>query len=139
MSIRIRCDRRFSASSLAGLFLSAGWMSGDYPEELRKALQGAHTVYTAWDGGRLVGLCSTLADGVMTVYINYMVVLPAYQGKGLGGLLLRLVLRRYEGYRRWILLADKDKRGFYERFGFQTDRYAQPMARLRTDQAPKTD
>ncbi len=137
MSIRIRCDRQFSASALATLFLSADWMSGDYPEELRRALQGAHTVYTAWDDGQLVGLCSTLADGVMTVYVNYMVVLPAYQGKGLGGLLLRLVLRKYEGYRRWILLADEQKTGFYRRFGFQADRHAQPMAKIRTDARPK--
>lgn len=129
--ILFRCDRHVSPKEASALFTALGWFSGDYPKELAFSLRQAHRLVTAWKGSQLVGLCSTLADGKMTVYVNYLLVLPEYQGKGLGRQLLRLTLGRYRQYRRFLLLSDKKAVGFYEKFGFSLDTDSLPMVLIR--------
>ena len=41
------------------------------------------TVVTAWDGDRLAGLVRVLDDSEMVAYMHYVLVHPAYQGRGL--------------------------------------------------------
>lgn len=53
----IYTDKRvFSANDIKELFQSVGWLSANYPERVKKALDNCETVFTAWDGGYLVGL-----------------------------------------------------------------------------------
>ena len=129
--ILFRCDRRIPEEQAAELFSALGWFSGEYPKELAASLRQAHRLVTAWDGPRLAGLCSTLADGVMTVYVNYLLLLPAYRGKGLGRMLLRLTLMPYQEYRRFLLMSDEGVTGFYEKFGFSVDSGSFPMVLVR--------
>ena len=49
------------------------------------------TVFSAWDGGRLVGMICAMDDGVMNAYIHYLLVEPEYQGKGVGRTLVEMV------------------------------------------------
>ena len=67
----------------------------------------------------------------MTVYVNYLLLLPAYQGKGLGRMLLRLTLMPYQEYRRFLLMSDEGVTGFYEKFGFSVDSGSFPMVLVR--------
>ena len=69
----------------------------------------------------------------MTAYINYLLVLPEYRGKGIGRLLMRLVMQKYQCYRRVILLAEPDKHNFYAHFGFKDDTHSGAMARILQD------
>lgn len=133
MGILFREDRKITAAQVAELFRSVGWMSGDYPEELALALRDADVLVTAWDRKKLVGLCELLTDGGMTAYLNYLLVLPAYQGCGIGTKLVELSLRRLGGFRRVILLAEHGKEKFYEQFGFRQDDHAQGMALIVRD------
>lgn len=133
MGVLFRADRKITAEQAAGLFQAVGWMSGDYPEELACALRDADVLVTAWDRKRLVGLCELLTDGGMTAYLNYLLVLPEYQGHGIGSKLVELSLRRLGGFRRIILLAERGKETFYEQFGFRQDDHAQGMALLIRD------
>ena len=130
MKIIIRSDRTLPPSQLRRLFLSVGWESGDYPVELAHALRGASVLLTAWDKDRkrLVGLCEFITDGGMTAYLNYLLVEPGYQGRGIGHKLLDLSLDRLTGFRRIVLLAAPGKERFYEPFGFRKDGQSQPMA-----------
>ena len=55
-------QKKFSQEDVQELFLSVGWVSGQYPTRLYKALMNSSTVFTAWDGNRMVGLVRLLDD-----------------------------------------------------------------------------
>ena len=42
---------------------------------------GSSTVFSAWDGERLVGLVRVLDDTEMVAYMHYVLVDPEYQGR----------------------------------------------------------
>ena len=111
--------REFDPKTLQALFLSVGWSSGYFPEKLAAAMKNYGSVFTAWDGGKLVGLASAMDDGVMTAYIHYMLVDPAYQSQGIGAELLRVAKAHYADYLRVLLVAYDKEIGFYEHCGFK--------------------
>ncbi len=79
-----KSTEKLTSESLEELFTSVEWESGKYPDELLKAMIGSHSVVTAWEGNKLIGLINALSDGVLTAYFHYMLVNPQYQGKGAG-------------------------------------------------------
>ncbi len=62
MNIRYAEEKCFTQEQVQALFRSVGWVSGEYPSRLHKALMHSSTVITAWDGDRLVGLVRLLDD-----------------------------------------------------------------------------
>ena len=60
MEITYTDEKKFTKEQTQQLFRSVGWVSGKYPERLYKALMGSSTVFSAWDGDRLVGLVRVL-------------------------------------------------------------------------------
>ncbi len=113
-------QRNYTARQVEELFLSLGWVSGKYPERLKAALDGSHTVFCAWDGDTLVGLVNAISDGELTAYIHYLLVRPEYQSKGIGGRLIEMMSERYKGYLYLILAADSPKaEKFYEKHGYK--------------------
>lgn len=119
--------QRLTANQLEDLFLSVDWSSGHYPDKLERAMENYATVYTAWDGDRLVGLISAMDDGVMTAYIHYLLVRPDYQGHGIGRMLLDKVKEKYKDYLRIALMAYDKECAFYERCGFKKGVGETPM------------
>ena len=109
----------FDPSQLQTLFLSVEWSSGHFPEKLAAAMKHYGSVFSAWDGEKLIGLISTMDDGVMTAYIHYMLVDPEYQNLGIGKELLRMTNEHYADYMRVLLIAYDAEAGFYERCGFE--------------------
>lgn len=120
MTITYRDKKEFTQEDLRDLFLSVEWSSGHYPDKLAAAMKNYGTVYTAWEGDKLIGLISTMDDGVMTAYIHYLLVRPEYQGRGIGRELVRLTTERYKDYLRVLLVAYDSEIDFYERCGFTT-------------------
>ncbi len=120
-------EQHLTASQLQNLFLSVEWSSGHYPDELAIAMRNYETVFTAWDGDKLVGLIGAMDDGIMTAYIHYLLVRPEYQGKGIGEQLLEKTKEKYKDYLRIVLVAyDKECR-FYEHCGFKKGKDETPM------------
>ena len=112
-------DKRFTRDQTERLFRSVGWESAGYPERLYRALMGSDTVFTAWDGERLVGLARVIDDGEMLAYMHWVLVDPEYHGCGVGGRLVELVRERYRDY--FFLEVMPEERAnapFYERHGF---------------------
>jgi hypothetical protein len=54
--IQYKTTKEFSENELKDLFLSVNWSSGNYPEKLVIAMENSSSVFTAWDGEKLVGL-----------------------------------------------------------------------------------
>ena len=101
------------------LFLSVGWVSGQYPERLYKALMNSHTVVTAWDGGRLVGLARALDDSELVAYVHYVLVHPEYQGKGIASGLIGRIKEKYRDYLYIEVMPEESKNAaFYQKQGF---------------------
>lgn len=118
MSITFSEQKDFDTRQLQELFLSVGWSSGDYPDDLALAMRNSHSVVSAWDDDRLVGLMNALDDGSMTAYFHYLLVRPEYQAQGVGRQLVSTMLQQYESYARKVLVAYDEQVGFYEKCGF---------------------
>lgn len=108
----------FQVQQIESLFLSVGWSSGKYPEELTVAMKNSDSVVSAWDNGELIGLVNALSDKIMTVYFHYLLVKPEYQSKGIGKNLMERILTKYQPYARKAVIAYKSEVGFYEKCGF---------------------
>jgi len=120
MSIAYKNSQIFAPEDLQDLFLSVGWISGKHPEKLAAAMKNSGTVFSAWDGDTLIGLINALDDGIMTAYVHFLLVNPAYHSKGVGKELLRLITEKYKDYLRIVLISEDSEAGFYQNSGFVT-------------------
>lgn len=104
------------------LFESTGWNAGYRvtPGELREALERSWHMVQAYDGMLLVGTGRVISDGKLHALIVDVVVLPEYQGRGIGtDIMLRLLERcRLHGIRDVQLFSAPGKAAFYEELGF---------------------
>ena len=73
--------------------------------------------------GRAIGCGRVIGDGGMYFYIQDVIVLPEYQGRGIGRLLMNAVMEYLGAVAKpnaFIgLMSAKDKSGFYLKFGFE--------------------
>lgn len=121
MAITYSDTKHFSQEALQDLFLSINWESGRYPDKLQKALENYGSVFSAWDGDRLVGLMAAMDDGVMTAYAHYLIVHPDYQGKRIGKTLVQMIKEHYKDYLKIAMCAVNEKVTFYQKLGFTID------------------
>lgn len=119
MKIEFTEQKKFTQEQVQELFLSVGWVSGQYPGRLYKALMGSSTVITAWDEGRLVGLVRALDDGELTAYIHYVLVNPEYHGHGIASRMIELIKEKYHDYLYIEVMPEERKNAaFYQKCGF---------------------
>jgi len=104
------------------LFQTTGWNDTYHlsPQELFQAVSANWFAVSAFNGERLVGFGRVVSDGVVHAMIYEMIVLPEYQGQGIGKQILRLIVQKcLEANIRDIqLFCARGKRSFYEKFGF---------------------
>ena len=127
MNIQYRDTKDFNETDLKDLFLSVNWSSGHYPAKLATAMKSSGTVFTAWDGNKLIGLINALDDSIMTAYVHYLLINPDYQGKGIGKELVRRITKKYKDYLRIVLIAYDKELEFYEQCGFESGKEKTPM------------
>ena len=73
---------------------------------------------TAWDDATLVGLGNAITDGALVVYYPHLLVLPDYQGRGIGLQIVAALKMRYAGFHQHMLVADARSTEFYAKCGF---------------------
>ena len=130
--IRYTEEKIFTQEQAEALFKSAGWVSGNYPERLYKALMNSDTVITAWDGKKLAGLVRVPDDTEMVAYMHYLPVHPDYQGRGIAKNLLERVKEKYKDFLYIELMPeDKNNAPFYEKHGFEVMESGTAMYRCR--------
>jgi len=75
--------------------------------------------FSGWDGPRLVAFARVLTDRVYRATLWDVVVDAEYQGRGVGDGLMAMVLHHpVVSQVEKVWLNTRDKRKFYERFGF---------------------
>ena len=126
-NIQYKWTKNFTEEELKDLFLSVNWSSGNYPDKLVIAMRNSSSVFTAWDGDKLVGLINVLDDGIMTAYVHYLLIMPEYQRIGIGEKLVKMVSENYKDYLRIVLIAYEKEVGFYKHCGFEIGEEKMPM------------
>ena len=127
MKIVYKDTHDFSSEQLEDLFLSVEWSSGHYPDKLVTAMRNFETVFSAWDGDKLVGMICAMDDGIMTAYVHYLLVNPEYQDKHIGRELVGMVKEKYSDYLRIAVIAYNAELDFYENCGFKRSDDSSPM------------
>lgn len=106
------------------LYQSVGW-EPPCIEQVRAALEHTMVTFTCYDKEIPVGMVRLLGDGGMSFYVKDFAVIPSYQGKGVGTLLMDCL----EEYIRqcknpeWAvsleLISSKEGISFYKKKGFE--------------------
>ena len=74
-----------------------------------------------------MGLGNAISDGHLVVYYPHLLVLPDYQGKGVGSLILARMQEKYGGLHQQMLVADGKAVDFYRKHGFSKAGETQAM------------
>ncbi len=97
------------------------WANAPEPTTHLRILEGSSAVVLAKDEAsqQVVGFITAITDGVLCAYIPLLEVLPAYQGRGIGSELVRLMLDKFEHLYMVDLMCDPELQPFYQRLDMQ--------------------
>lgn len=116
-------DNVLSAEDFIRLKVSTGFI--DRPlEQVEKVLANGLFRVSAICDGKVVGMGRLVGDGAMYWYLQEIIVLPEYQGMGIGKAIVNRLLDYIQntaipGTKISVgLTAVKGKESFYEKFGF---------------------
>ena len=119
---------RYEKNAMTGEMLAnmrnlAGWGNTSI-FKAETALKNTPFSITAFDDDRLVGIGRIIGDGALIWYIQDVIVLPEYQGKGIGTAIMNYLIEYAksnsipnEGFTIGLMAA-KGKEVFYEKLGF---------------------
>ena len=127
MEITISDTKEINIEDILILYKANEWSSANKPNELYNALLNSETLITAWEGKKLVGLGNAISDGFLTVYYPHLLVLPDYQGKGIGKLIMDKMQEKYGHFHMQMLTADGRSVDFYKKNGFERAGKTEPM------------
>lgn len=114
----------YNESEILNLYDSVGWSSyTSNPSMLMKAYKFSLKIFGAYDAEKLVGIIRVVGDGHSIIYIQDIIVLPKYQRKGIGTLLLEKILLEYKNVYQKVLITDNTEKTihFYKSVGFMMD------------------
>ncbi|MCP5106006.1 MAG: GNAT family N-acetyltransferase [bacterium] len=122
MNIKYKENELPGKQAFFELFESTGWNEGYglTADEIHRSLGSSWYSVSVYDGERLVGYGRILSDGKMHALITEMIVLPEYQGRGIGKrvmAMLKGICMKHE-IRDIQLFSAMGKAGFYEKYGF---------------------
>ncbi len=102
---------------------SADWNleeKGISDERAIASLDSSPYCVTAWDDSNIIGMIRISGDRSMYGYIQDTIVLPEYQGKGVGNAMMDIILSHVKNKRGYLLGVCPSEASvrFYQRFGF---------------------
>ena len=120
----IEYTTRITPEEYLALREAVGWNT--FPvEEARNCIENAYMILAVRDGDRAIGITRLLWDGGYVAFLSDVLVIPEYQGQGIGRHLVEAVIQRIKddmkpGYKvKLNLNSAKGKEPFYEKFGFK--------------------
>lgn len=127
MKIEIKDFREIPIKQVLELYKLNEWSAANKPDELHKGLQNSHSLISAWDGEKLVGIGNAISDGYLVVYYPHLLIHPKYQGKGIGKMIMAKMHEKYGEFHMQMLTADGKAIKFYEQVGFERAGKTEPM------------
>lgn len=123
--MKITYTKGISVQDYNMLRASAGWLTV-HPEQAKVGLRGSTLIISAKDGDKTIGTARLVSDGSYTVLIKDVLVLPEYQGQGIGTAMMTQIMDYLKsllrpGYSIQVdLMSAMGKEAFYEKFGFSS-------------------
>ena len=105
---------------------AAGWGSIKANRAQTGLDNSAFLISAKHTDGRCIGMARVVSDGGYVVYISDVVVLPEFQGRGIGTKMMQLVMEYINSTVEddftvmVILVSAKGRESFYNQFGFIT-------------------
>ena len=127
MNITISETKDININDILILYKANNWSSADKPTQLYNGLLNSETLITAWEDKKLVGLGNAISDGHLTVYYPHLLVIPEYQGKGIGKMIFDKMQEKYSHFHMQMLTADGKAVDFYKKNGFKRAGNTEPM------------
>ena len=106
---------------LLELYGSVGWSNyTERPSMLEASYKNSLKALAARDGVKLAGIIRVVGDGYSVIYVQDILVMPEYQGRGIGSALVMAVSALFENVYQKVLLTDDTEKTseFYEKCGF---------------------
>ena len=103
------------------------WGQGPTLEQTKLAMDNTLFRVSVFDGGKIIGMARVIGDMGLCYYIKDVIVLPEYQGRGVGRKLIEELLKYVDEHgvpdtQIFVeLCAMPDKIPFYEKFGFSAN------------------
>ncbi|MCK3905852.1 GNAT family N-acetyltransferase [Streptococcus suis] len=119
--ITYKQNPQLNFQAVLDLYASVGWTNYTAcPDMLQNALENTLLVLAAFDREQLVGMLRAVGDGYSIVFIQDILVLPAYQRQGIGRQLMEQAIAHFPDIYQLHLLTDNAEktRSFYEALGF---------------------
>ena len=118
--------------AVVGLYRAGKWWREDPTQRavIPEMIRGSFCFLVAREpDGRIVGMGRVISDGVSDAYIQDVVVVEAYRGRGIGREIVRRLTERCREARiGWIgLVAEPGTKAFYEPLGFRALAGYEPM------------
>lgn len=103
------------------------WGDGPSLEQTKLAME--HTLFrvSIFDGDKIIAMARMIGDMGLDYYIKDVIVVPDYQGKGVGRMLINELLNfiNMNGIKDTNIFVElcamPDKMPFYEKFGFDSN------------------
>jgi GNAT superfamily N-acetyltransferase len=124
-NIEFRFIKDWPLNDIVDLYKCGGWWLDSYnPHGIPSVINGSFAFLIAYDKAseHAVGMGRVISDGVSDAYIQDVVVLKSYRGKGIGVKIVQELLDYCLSNKlQWIgLVAEPGTKSFYEQFGFKT-------------------
>jgi aralkylamine N-acetyltransferase len=122
LGLEVKREKKVPALAVQDICESVGWARRD-AELISMALENSLVVVSVWETGRLIAFARATGDKVFNATVWDVVVRPSHQGRGLGRLVMKEVLRELDVYNIPLitLYADQGTQHFYEKLGFLSD------------------
>jgi ribosomal protein S18 acetylase RimI-like enzyme len=114
----------YDTQAIVDLYRAGGWWKDEYdPAEIPRLIKGSFAFAVAIETttNRAVGMGRVLSDGLSDAYIQDLVILPAFRGRGIGKKIVSLLVKHCKNTGlSWIgLIAEPDSEEFYLPLGFE--------------------
>ena len=116
-------NNELDVSTYLNLRETVGWKTLA-KEQAKKAIEGSLFTVVAYDGDKPIGMGRVVGDGAVICYIQDLIVIPKYQGKGVGQMLMESLIEYVEKLRlpdtqiMLDLMCAVGRENFYKRYGF---------------------
>ena len=115
MNITYKSNNSVKAADLIEVFDSVGWNKEE--ENIIEAFNNSYYI-TAYHQDTLIGFARAISDGHYYTGIYDLIVLPEYQGNGIGRQMMDMLVDKFEG--TYIFLTyTEGNRDFYKKCGFE--------------------
>ncbi len=118
MNLRLQFDTENIDWNLIADILRQVGMAYHTGEIHKRAFDNSYTVVFVFDEEMLVGFGRAISDGEYQAAIYDVAVLPNYQGKGIGRIIVQAIVERTPNC-NFILYASPGKEKFYEKENFK--------------------